>query len=114
MKLYVGNLSFQITERDLRELFAQHGTVTDAVLMMDRDTQRPRGFGFVTMSSSEEGQRAIDALNGQPHDGRDLTVNEARPMEPRGPRREFSGGGGGRSGGGGGGGRSGGNNRNRY
>jgi RNA recognition motif-containing protein len=109
MKLYVGNLSFQTTERDLRELFAQHGTVTDAVLMMDRDTQRPRGFGFVTMSSSEEGQRAIDALHGQNHDGRDLTVNEARPMESRGPRREFSSGGGG-----GGGGRSGGGNRNRH
>jgi cold-inducible RNA-binding protein len=107
MKLYVGNLSFQTTERDLRELFAAHGTVTDAVLMMDRDTQRPRGFGFVTMSSSEEGQRAIDALNGQNHGGRDLTVNEARPMEARGPRRDFAGG----SGGGGGGGRSGGGDR---
>jgi RNA recognition motif-containing protein len=107
MKLYVGNLSFQTTERDLRELFAQHGTVTDAVLMMDRDTQRPRGFGFVTMSSSEEGQKAIDALHGQSHDGRELTVNEARPMESRGPRREFSSDN--RSGGGGGGG-----NRRRY
>ena len=107
MKLYVGNLSFQTTEQDLRELFAQHGTVTDAVLMMDRDTQRPRGFGFVTMSSSEEGQKAIEALHGQNHDGRDLTVNEARPMESRGPRREFS------SGGGGGGGRSGGGQNRR-
>jgi RNA recognition motif-containing protein len=105
MKLYVGNLSFQTTEQDLRELFGQHGTVTDAVVMMDRDTQRPRGFGFVTMSSSDEGQSAIAAINGQNHDGRDLTVNEARPMESRGPRREFSGG----KGGGGGGG-----NRNRY
>ena len=103
MKLYVGNLSFQTTEQDLRELFGAHGTVTDAVVMMDRDTQRPRGFGFVTMSSSDEGQRAIDAINGQNHDGRDLTVNEARPMESRGPRRESAGG---RSGGGGG--------RNRY
>jgi cold-inducible RNA-binding protein len=106
MKLYVGNLSFQTTEQDLRELFGQHGTVTDAVVMMDRDTQRPRGFGFVTMSSSDEGQKAIDAINGQNHDGRDLTVNEARPMESRGPRREFSGGkggGGGNRGGGGGG-----------
>ncbi|MCE0485107.1 MAG: RNA-binding protein [Methylacidiphilales bacterium] len=110
MKLYVGNLSFQITEQDLRELFAPHGTVSDAVLMLDRDTQRSRGFGFVTMSSSEEGQRAIDALNGQNHDGRDLTVNEARPMEPRGPRRDFSSSGGGRSSGGGGGG----NSRRRY
>jgi RNA recognition motif-containing protein len=103
MKLYVGNLSFQTTELNLRELFAQHGTVTDAVLMMDRDTQRPRGFGFVTMSTSEEGQRAVDALNGQSHDGRELTVNEARPMEPRGPRKEFSSAG-----------RSGGQSRRRY
>ena len=104
MKLYVGNLSFQTTEQDLKALFAQHGTVTEANLIMDRETNRPRGFGFVTMSSSEEGQRAIDALHGQNHDGRDLTVNEAKPMEARGPRRESSGSG--RSGGGGG--------RNRY
>lgn len=104
MKLYVGNLSFQTTEQDLRDLFAQHGTVTDAVVMMDRETQRSRGFGFVTMSSGEEGQRAIDALHGQNVGGRDLTVNEARPMEARGPRRDFAGGG--RSGGG--------NNRRRY
>ena len=102
MKLYVGNLSFQTTERDLNELFAQHGTVTETNLIMDRETNRPRGFGFVTMSSAEEGQRAIDALHGQNHDGRDLTVNEAKPMEARGPRRESSGAG--RSGGG----------RNRY
>ncbi len=92
MKLYVGNLSFQTTEQGLRDLFAQHGTVTDAVMMMDRETGRPRGFGFVTMSSNDEGQRAIEALHGQNHDGRDLTVNEARPMEARGPRKEFSGG----------------------
>src|SRR5277367_6634282 len=91
MKLYVGNLSFQTTEQNLRELFAQHGTVTDASLIMDRATNRPRGFGFVTMSSTEEGQRAIDALHGKNHDGRDLTVNEAKPMESRGPRRDFSG-----------------------
>lgn len=106
MKLYVGNLSFQTTEQDLNQLFAQHGTVSETNLIMDRETQRPRGFAFVTMSSAEEGQRAIDALNGKNHDGRDLTVNEAKPMESRGPRRDFSGGnsGGGRSGGG----------RNRY
>lgn len=108
MKLYVGNLSFQTTEQDLNKLFAQYGSVTETNLIMDRETNRPRGFGFVTMSSSDEGQRAIDALHGQNHDGRDLTVNEAKPMEPRGGgsggRREFSGGRGG----------SGGGNRNRY
>ena len=89
MKLYVGNLSFQASEQDLTELFSKHGTVTETKLIMDRETQRPRGFGFVTMSSSEEGQRAISALNGHSVDGRNLTVNEAKPMEPR------SGGGGG-------------------
>jgi cold-inducible RNA-binding protein len=95
MKLYVGNLSFNTSEAALKQLFAQHGTVTEASLVMDRETQRPRGFGFVTMASNEDGQKAIDALHGQSVDGRDLTVNEARPMEPRGPRREHSGGGGG-------------------
>lgn len=112
MKLYVGNLSFQTTEQELTQLFAQHGTVTETNLIMERETNRPRGFGFVTMSNAEEGQRAIDALHGQNHDGRDLTVNEAKPMEARGggssgPRRSFGGGGNG-------GGRSGGGNRNRY
>src|SRR5476651_1248627 len=110
MKLYVGNLSFQTSEQDLSDLFSKYGTVSETNLIMDRETNRPRGFGFITMSSAEEGQRAIDALHGQNHDGRDLTVNEAKPMESRGPRREFSsGGGGGRSGGG-----SGGGGRNRY
>jgi cold-inducible RNA-binding protein len=102
MKLYVGNLSFQTTQQDLSELFAQYGTVTETNLIMDRETNRPRGFGFVTMSSAEEGQRAIEALHGHNHDGRDLTVNEAKPMESRGPRRESSGG------------RSGGGSRDRY
>jgi len=110
MKLYVGNLSFQTTEQDLNALFAAHGTVTETNMIMDRETGRPRGFGFVTMSSAEEGNRAIEALHGKNIDGRDLTVNEAKPMEARGPRREFSGG----SGGGGGRGGSGGGNRNRY
>ncbi len=112
MKLYVGNLSFQTTEHDLTELFSAHGAVTETRLMMDRETHRPRGFGFVTMSSDSEGQRAIDALNGHNLDGRDLTVNEARPMEAGAPRRSFSGGGnagGGRSSQGGNGG-----NKRRY
>ena len=108
MKLYVGNLSFQTTEQDLNALFAAHGTVTETNMIMDRETGRPRGFGFVTMSSAEEGNKAIEALHGKNHDGRDLTVNEAKPMEARGPRREFSGGSGGGRGG------SGGGNRNRY
>jgi cold-inducible RNA-binding protein len=110
MKLYVGNLSFQTTEQDLNELFSKYGSVTETNLIMDRETNRPRGFGFVTMSNAEEGQKAIDALHGQNHDGRDLTVNEAKPMESRGPR---SGGGGGFSKSSGGG-RSGGGSRNRY
>jgi cold-inducible RNA-binding protein len=92
-KLFVGNLSFNTTENDLQDAFAAHGTVTEANLMMDRATGRPRGFGFVTMSTPEEAQAAIGALNGKSIDGRALTVNVAKPREER------SGGGGGRPGG---------------
>lgn len=82
-KLFVGNLSFNTTENDLQDAFAAHGTVTEANLMMDRTTGRPRGFAFITMSSAEEAQNAIQALNGADLDGRSLTVNEARPREER-------------------------------
>jgi RNA recognition motif-containing protein len=101
-KLFVGNLSFNTTENDLNDAFAAHGTVTETNLMMDRATGRPRGFGFVTMSTPEEAQKAIEALNGAQLDGRALTVNIARPREERPPgggggggRREYGGGGGG-------------------
>jgi len=96
-KLFVGNLSFNATENDLADAFAAHGTVTETNLMMDRTTGRPRGFAFVTMSTAEEAQSAIAALNGKDLDGRAMTVNVARPREER------SGGGERRSGGGGGG-----------
>ncbi len=106
MKLYIGNLPFSATDADLREVFGAHGTVTDAIVMMDRTTGRSRGFGFVTFSTPEEGKAAIAALSGADMGGRNLTVNEARPMEERPPRREggFGSGGGGNRGGGGGGG----------
>src|SRR5438552_1276512 len=97
-KLFVGNLSFNTTENDLQDAFAAHGTVLEANLMMDRTTGRPRGFGFVTMSSAEEAQKAIAALNGKSIDGRALTVNVAKPKEERagggGGRREYRVGGG--------------------
>src|SRR3954454_8515695 len=105
-KLFVGNLSFNTTENDLQDAFAAHGTVTEANLMMDRATGRPRGFGFVTMSTAEEAQKAAESVNGQSVDGRALTVNLARPREERsggggggGGRRQFGGGGGGGGGG---------------
>ncbi|HEX4343636.1 MAG TPA: RNA-binding protein [Verrucomicrobiae bacterium] len=106
-KLFVGNLSFNTTENDLQDAFAAHGTVVEANLMMDRVSGRPRGFGFVTMSSPEEAQKAIEALNGASIDGRALTVNVARPREERpagggGGRREYGGGGGAGGGAGGG------------
>src|SRR5206468_10625063 len=107
-KLFVGNLSFNVTENDLQDAFAAHGTVVEANLMMARVSGRPRGFGFVTMSTPEEAQKAIDALNGKELAGRAITVNIARPREERpggggggGGRREYRGGGGGGGGGGG-------------
>ena len=103
MKLYIGNLPFSATDADLREVFGQHGTVTDSVVMMDRTTGRSRGFGFITMSTPDEGHAAITALSGADLGGRNLTVNEARPMEDR-PRGAGGAGGGGGYGGGGGGG----------
>jgi RNA recognition motif-containing protein len=105
-KLYVGNLSYDTTDSALEQMFAAHGTVQSAQVIMDRDTGRSKGFGFVEMSSDAEAKAAIDALNGKEVGGRTLTVNEARPREERG---------GGRSGGGyGGGGRSGGGRGGRY
>ncbi len=99
-KLFVGNLSFNTTENDLQEAFAAHGTVVEANLMMDRMSGRSRGFAFVTMSTPEEAQKAIQAMNGATLADRQLTVNIARPKEERprgdrGPRRDFGGGGGG-------------------
>jgi len=109
-KLFVGNLSFETTENDLQDAFAAFGTVTETNLMMDRMTNRPRGFAFVTMSTAEEAEKAIAGMNGRDLSGRAVTVNVARPREERpagggggGRRREFSGGSGGSGGG-----------RNRY
>ena len=106
-KLYVGNLPYSVTDSRLEEIFAAYGTVTSAQVIMDRDTGRSKGFGFVEMSSDAEAQAAIDALNGQNVDGRNLTVNEARPREDRGGGGRGYGGGGGRGGYGGRGGRGG-------
>ena len=96
-KLFVGNLSFNTTENDLQDAFAAHGTVTETNLLMDRATGRPRGFGFITMGTPEEAQKAIAAMNGSTLDGRALTVNEAKPREEgrsgghsSGGRREYS------------------------
>ena len=106
-KLYVGNLPYSVRDSDLEQSFGQFGTVTSAKVMMERDTGRSKGFGFVEMGSDAEAQAAIEGMNGAPLGGRSLVVNEARPMEPRPPR---TGGFGGREGGGGygGGGREGG------
>ena len=111
-KLYVGNLPYSFRDDDLQQAFAAHGTVTSAKVMMERDTGRSKGFGFVEMADDAQAQTAIEAMNGQQFGGRGLVVNEARPMEPRPPRSGgggFGGGGGGGGyGGGAGGGRSGG------
>jgi hypothetical protein len=102
-KLYVGNLPYSYRDSDMEQAFAQFGTVTSAKVMMERDTGRSKGFGFVEMGSPAEAQAAIAGMNGQQIGGRGLVVNEARPMEPRtGGGGGFGGGGGGRSGGGGG------------
>jgi RNA recognition motif-containing protein len=101
-KLYVGNLSFGVTDSTLAQLFEAHGTVQSAQVIMDRDTGRSKGFGFVEMGSDAEAQAAIQALNGKEVEGRALTVNEARPREDRGGGRGGYGGGRGGSGGRGG------------
>jgi RNA recognition motif-containing protein len=103
-RLYVGNLSFNTSSSDLEQLFGAHGTVTSAQVIADRETGRSKGFGFVEMASDSEAQAAISALHGQQHDGRALTVNEAKPKESR---AGGGGGGGGRGNWGGGGGRRG-------
>jgi RNA recognition motif-containing protein len=105
-KLYVGNLSYDVDSSELEQLFGAHGTVQSAEIISDRMTGRSKGFGFVEMGSEDEAQAAIAALNGQEHQGRALTVNEAKPREDR-PRGGGGGGGGGYGGGGGGGGRGG-------
>ncbi len=101
-KLYVGNLPYSFRDEDLQQAFAPHGTVTSAKVMMERDTGRSKGFGFVEMGSDAEAQAAISGVNGQQYGGRGLVVNEARPMEPRPPRSGGGGFGGGAGGGGGG------------
>ena len=116
-KLYVGNLPYSVRDNDLEQAFSQFGTVTSAKVMMERDTGRSKGFGFVEMGSDAEAQAAINGMNGQPLGGRSVVVNEARPMEARPPRSGgyggggsggYGGGGGGYGGGGGGGGYGGG------
>ena len=107
-KLYVGNLPYSFRDEDMQQAFSQFGSVSSAKVMMERDTGRSKGFGFVEMGSDAEAQAAIKGMNGQSFGGRDLVVNEARPMEPRPPRSGGGGFGGGSGGGGYGGGGSGG------
>ncbi len=110
-KMYVGNLSYDANDGEIRELFEAHGTVSDVFIVKDRESGRPRGFAFVTMGTPEEMNAAIEGLNGEEFMGRNLTINEARPREERpqggGGGRSFGGGGGGGRGGYGGGGRGG-------
>ncbi|MDX2035238.1 MAG: RNA-binding protein, partial [Isosphaeraceae bacterium] len=101
-KLYVGNLSYRVSSSDLDQLFSQYGTVQSSQVIQDRETGRSKGFGFVEMSSDEEALAAIDGLHEQEHEGRRLTVNEAKPREPGGGGGYGGGGGGGSRGGGGG------------
>ena len=107
-KLYVGNLPYSVRDSDLEQAFSQFGAVTSAKVMMERDTGRSKGFGFVEMGNDAEAQAAVNGMNGQPLGGRSIVVNEARPMEARPPRSGGGGGGGGYGGGGGGGGYGGG------
>ena len=100
-KLYVGNLTYNVNETDLEALFTPFGTVQSAQVIVDRDTNRSKGFGFVEMDSDAQAQAAIQGLNGNEYDGRNLTVNEAKPREARPSSGGYGGGGGGRSGGGG-------------
>ena len=95
-KLYVGNLAYTVNDGELTQMFSEHGTVTSAQVIMDRDTGRSKGFGFVEMGTDEEAQAAINALNGVERGGRTLTVNEARPKTEGGGRGGYGGGGGGR------------------
>jgi RNA recognition motif-containing protein len=115
-KLYVGNLPYSVRDSDLEQSFGQFGTVTSAKVMMERDTGRSKGFGFVEMGSDAEALAAVEGMNGAPLGGRSLVVNEARPMEPRPPRSGGFGGGGGYGGGGreGGGGRGDGGGRGGF
>ena len=113
-KLYVGNLPYSYRDSDMEQAFSQFGSVSSAKVMMERDTGRSKGFGFVEMGSDAEAQAAIQGMNGQQVGGRGLVVNEARPMEPRAPRSGGYGGGGGGGGYGGGGGGYGGGGRDRY
>jgi len=113
-KLYVGNLPYSFRDSDLEQTFSQFGSVNSAKVMMERDTGRSKGFGFVEMGSDAEAQAAIQAVHGQNFGGRDLVVNEARPMEPRPPRSGGFGGGNGGGGYGGGNGGGYGGGRNSY